>query len=285
MNPSEMLPQKKLDKGQWWGDPWGLVQGCTPVSPGCDNCWLTAMRRRFGQDDGEVHVREDKLTIPPKRKKPTVFTIWSDLGHEAVPTHFIQNVFRTIEACPQHLFIVLTKRPERMTGEMLCWHEGCAQPILPNLWLYTSAENQEQFGIRVPHLLKCPAAVRGVSLSPLLGPIDMSRIVESDDWLLEPLDDWLLEPLTGGWTDCSGDQGCGRQDDLRLDHIITECESGPNRRPCDEAWVKDIISQCDAAGVPPWVKQMSINGKVSHDMSEWPKWARRREWPQNGEQA
>ena len=280
INPSEMIPQKKLDNGQWWNLPWSLVDGCTRVSTGCDNCWLTAVNERFGRVPEKVTPREDRLTIPLKRRKPTVYTIWSDLFHEAVPDSFIDKAFAVMALCPQHLFIVLTKRPERMAeyyasvaertpciiGEVMVAISGSSGPgyewPLPNLWIYASAENQKQFDLRWPYLARCPAVVRGMSLSLLLGPIDLAG---GRDGGLEIYMGDLDGPVT-----------------TNIHHIITECESGPKRRPCDWEWVCNIIQQCDAAGVPVWTKQMSIGGKVSHDMSSeggWPEWARRREFP------
>lgn len=64
-----------------------------------------------------------------------------------------------------------------------------------------------------------------------------------------------------------------------LNWVIIGCESGPRRRPCNLEWVKSVVDQCDAAQVPVFVKQLDLGGKVSHDMSEWPEWARRQEWP------
>ena len=80
-----------LARGRYWDKPWSLVDGCTRVSPACDNCWLKAMDHRFHRDideDGNPHdlpvrFRADRLDIPLKTKKPTVFAVWSDLFWEA----------------------------------------------------------------------------------------------------------------------------------------------------------------------------------------------------------
>src|SRR4030067_337737 len=117
---------------KYWDKSWSLVEGCTPVSPACQNCWLKAMAHRFKtsiecedgscleltDDDGnwmgDVILMKSRLDIPMKIKKPTVFAIWSDLFHERVPADFIIEAFERMEYCKQHTFLVLTKRPERI---------------------------------------------------------------------------------------------------------------------------------------------------------------------------
>ncbi len=92
---------------------------------------------------------------------------------------------------------------------------GC----LDNVWLGVSAENQKYFNERTPHLLRTEAWIRFVSLEPLLGPIDVSALIKGLDWV-----------IVGG-------------------------ESGPNFRPMQMQWAKDIRDQCKAAGVAFWFKQ------------------------------
>ena len=190
----------------------------------------------------------------------------SDLFHEDVPIEFINKVFAVMAASPQHTYQVLTKRPERM-WEYLAGDRGnnpgqhsrqawinltayelhlnrlftderwldsgpCDWP-LPNVWLGTSAENQEQADKRIPSLVQMPAALRFVSLEPLLGPID-----------LKPK--WLE----------------------RLDWVIVGGESGPKARPCNLKWILDIVQQCKAAGVPCFVKQLGTQA-VTSNLNIW----------------
>ena len=123
-------------------------------------------------------------------------------------------------------------------------------------WLGVTAENQRRADERIPVLLQTPAAVRWVSLEPLLGPIDLNKRE-----LL--IDKRRFKYTLGNY----------------LDWVVVGCESGPKRRPCKIEWVREIVEQCRDAGVPVFVKQLSINGKVSHDMDEWPEDLRVREYP------
>ena len=153
---------------------------------------------------------------------------------------------------------------------------------LPNVHLGTSCSTQADLDANVPELLRCPAAVRWVSL-PLVEEVDVRQ--------------WLACPLFT-CQQCGEEVGDGEQTYLGkcphclrgaldpqgnakggLDGVVVGCESGLNRRPCSPEWIKSEIDQCDAAGVPVYVKQMEIDGKVSTDPSEWPEWAQRRELP------
>ena len=63
-----------------------------------------------------------------------------------------------------------------------------------------------------------------------------------------------------------------------LHWVVVGCESGPSRRPCELEWVRSVVEQCAAAGVKCFVKQLDLDGRVSHDPAEWPDWAVR-EYP------
>ena len=112
-----------------------------------------------------------------------------------------------------------------------------------NLWLGVSAETQEWADRRIRELMKIPAAVRFVSFEPLLGPINARPYLERINW------------------------------------CIIGCESGPKRRECKIEWIESLVDQCREAGVPCFVKQVSINGRVSKNPDEWPESIRIREWP------
>ena len=115
-----------------------------------------------------VTMHPDLLLLPVSWRRPrTVFVnSMSDLFHPQVPDEFIAAVFRTMEACPQHTFQILTKRPKRMATLV-----GHLRPEpLPNVWLGTSVEGAEVLW-RVEALQRTPAAVRFISAEPLLGPL------------------------------------------------------------------------------------------------------------------
>lgn len=350
---------------EWTDTTWNPVIGCTPVSPGCLNCYAATMARRLeamgkpeyapreywdppssnadGSDaraaklthtiriaevrngravfTGEVRCLEDRLTDPLRWRKPRRVFVnsMSDLFHESVPFEFIDRVFAVMALCPQHTFQVLTKRPDRMaeylrpdggvrlaaairdivgrsrgdesvsqTEEAVRRYDN-AGGVLPNVWLGTSAENQATADERIPHLLRCPAAVRFLSCEPLLGPVDLSLFL------------WCMD----------GERRHGRLN--RLHWVIVGGESGPKARPCDVEWIRSIVRQCKDAGVPCFVKQLgkhprevAASGPCSvmpwvwddggenierwykpsdrkgGDPSEWPEDLRVRQWPEVG---
>ncbi len=131
---------------EWTDATWNPVAGCTPVSPGCLNCYAATMAPRLaamgqkqyvgltvrkGENDleagggpgrdvfnGTIRLLEDRLTAPLRWRTPRMVFVnsMSDLFHEDVPFEFIDKVFAVMALCPRHTFQVLTKRPERMAG-------------------------------------------------------------------------------------------------------------------------------------------------------------------------
>lgn len=159
-----------------------------------------------------VTLHPERLTEPLRRKKPTRYFVTSmgDLFHDAVPADYIAKVFAVMAATPQHSYIILTKRHGRMRsllrdictcgsghppgvhfGSRISWAASKANPDgvpgmdetmlrgrllpLPNVVLGVSVESQKWAGIRIPALLETPAAVRALSVEPMLGPIDLSQ--------------------------------------------------------------------------------------------------------------
>lgn len=242
-----MKPQpKNIEHGRWWDEAWTLTRGCSHVSAGCDHCWAERMshmrrnhpnvevRNQYGMTDdsgkwtGRVETLPLNLGTPIRRKKPTVYAVWNDLFHPDIPWNFIFDVFKRMAFCPQHTFLILTKRPERMPHALsdVAFHMGRNFPDkqwpLPNVWLGVTAENQEQANIRVPELLRTPAAVRFVSHEPALGTIA-----------------YPPEFLALG----------GRA------LVITGGETGPGARPMHPDIPRNDRDQCVAAGVAFWYKQ------------------------------
>lgn len=170
--------QARIDKSLWWDKAWSLVEGCTKVSPACDNCWALSMEKRFARGDGEARGREDRLGQPSKRKKPTVYAVWNDLFHENVPLEFAMAAWVQMAANPQHTFIVLTKRPHRLTTFAERYH---IHPFA-NVWVGTTVETQDQMG-RLDHLVKFPSAVKLVSIEPMLGDFSMVSL-KGLDWVI-----------------------------------------------------------------------------------------------------
>lgn len=223
-------------KIEWATDVWNPVTGCTKVSAGCAHCYAERMSKRLAGRCGypadqpfRVTLHANKLDEPLHWKRPRRVFVCSmgDLFHEDVPDSFISQVLHVISHsyCAHHIFMVLTKRPERMC-KFFAENPG---PTIQNLWLGTSVENQEAADERIPWLLKTQAAVRFVSCEPLLGPVDLFAHTGET----EPIDPY---PQKLDWLICGG-------------------ESGPGARPMHPDWARSIRDQCQDAGVPFFFKQ------------------------------
>ena len=217
-----------MSKIEWTETTWNPVTGCTKISAGCQHCYAERMAKRLQamgkpsyRNGFQVTCHEDRLDEPSHWRKPRLVFVCSmgDLFHEEVPHEFIGHVFDAMCANPQHTFQILTKRPMRMHTSRF----GAHWPH--NVWAGVSVENQETADRRIPDLLKCPAAVRFVSMEPLLGPISCGNLR-------------LLQATGAG-----------------IHWVIVGGESGPGARPMQEEWVVDIKDQCEAASVPFFFKQ------------------------------
>jgi len=245
-----------MTKIEWTNETWNPITGCSKISPGCANCYAERMAKRlagrFGypkDDPFRVTFHPDKLLKPLKWKKPRMIFVCSmgDLFHEQVDWRDIRQIYKVMRKGRQHIYQILTKRPEIMGDRLNRWF-GPRLKNWPFIWHGISAEDQEWFSRRIRWLLQIQAAVRFVSLEPLLGPI---RINFANN---------LHSRLNPDW-------------------VIVGCESGPKRRECKLEWVRDIVRQCRAANIAIFIKQLQINGRVSHDPEEWPKDLRIREFP------
>jgi protein gp37 len=264
-----MSDQSKIE---WTDATWNPVTGCTKVSLGCKHCYaerewprLTKLVPAYaGRDFADVRTHVDRLEQPLRWRKPRRVFVnsMSDLFHDSVDQRFIADVFGIMAACPQHTFQILTKRPARAL-ELL--GQGCmgrfqddveeclalysASPLawpLPNVWLGVSAENQETYDDRVELLRQTPAAVRWVSIEPIIGQIDAR--------------------FTNGLV-----HGCDAAD-YRLDWVVVGGESGPNARPVHPQWARSLRDQCAAGGVPFLFKQWGEHlpaGQVDGNGDEW----------------
>jgi protein gp37 len=211
---------------EWTEATWNPTTGCTKVSPGCTHCYAERMAirlRAMGQEryaNGfKLTLQDDVVELPLKWKRPRVIFVnsMSDLFHRDVPEEFIERCFDVMRRASQHTFQVLTKRPERAAemAPQLC--------LGGNVWLGASVES-EKYMERARVLQKIPAAVRFLSLEPLLGPL-------------------LSIPLDG------------------IHWVITGGESGPDARPMNPAWARSIRDQCLKAGVPFFFKQWGAHGE------------------------
>ncbi len=170
---------------EWTQATWNPVTGCSKVSAGCKNCYaerlaarLQAMGNARYRNGFKVTLHPDLIALPKRWREPRLIFVnsMSDLFHEQVPVEFIQRVFATMEACPQHTFQILTKRStrlRRLAGE-LEWPG--------NVWMGVSVEDARVVH-RVADVRAVPAAVRFLSCEPLIGPLD-DLPLEGIDWVI-----------------------------------------------------------------------------------------------------
>lgn len=231
-------------KISWCDKVWNPVTGCTKVSEGCRNCYAEVMAKRLramGQphyaNGFKVTCHEDALDMPLHWRKPARIFVnsMSDLFHKDVPLKFIVEVFDTIAHCPQHTFMILTKRPER-AREFWTW---LGKIPYKNVWLGVSVENQRAADERIPLLIRTPAAVRFLSCEPLLEGIILQGNGEYDDKSVM-VNRQYLHGTTG---------------DERINWVIVGGESGPHCRPMNPDWARILRDQCKAADVPFFFKQ------------------------------
>ena len=257
---------------------WNPIVGCSKISAGCQNCYAEKMAARLSRMDvdqyhgvldaptasaaewnGKTALVESAIEKPLYWKKPRAIFVGSmtDLFHENTPDEWIDRVFAIAALCPQHIFIILTKRADRMNlyfnGE---WRsavvgvelERISDEVidladipwpLPNVWLGVTAEDQEMADRRIPHLLRTPAAVRVVSCEPSLGPVDLRSALSTV----------VLSSMPPRATQ-------------HLDWVICGGESGPGARAMSPEWVRFLRDQCADAAVPFFFKQWGNIGRT-----------------------
>lgn len=237
---------------QWTGDTQNFWVGCTPVSPACKGCYMIRDSARYGFDWRTLRRTQDATFYKPlKTLTPRlIFTCsWSDFFHIEADG-WRADAWRVIRLTPHHTWQILTKRPERIP-ECLPedWGEGWE-----HVWLGVTVENQDSVH-RMELLRSIRAAVRFLSVEPLLGPI-----------VLPSLRDFH-------WVIVGGDSG---HDSGRFEY-----------RPCELEWIESIIQQCREAGVPCFVKQLGtdqyhrlgLSDRHGGIMHEWPLNLRVRQMP------
>lgn len=220
---------------EWTEATWNPVTGCTKISQGCKNCYAERLAKRLQlmgssryKNGFKTTLHPDVLGLPKIWKKPRLIFVnsMSDLFHKDVPEDYILSVFETMNGCPQHTFQVLTKRSSRLSAisSKLTWSE--------NIWMGVSVEDARVVH-RIDDLRAVPAAVRFLSLEPLIGSIGQLNL-SAIHWV-----------IVGG-------------------------ESGPRARRMDVEWVEDIFRQCRAASVPFFFKQWGgvrkdLTGRLLHN--------------------
>jgi len=237
---------------EWTETTWNPTTGCDRVSPGCDNCYALTLAKRLKAMGAEKYrldgdprtsgpgfkltLHPEVLDLPRSWRRPRLVFVdsMSDLFHPDAPVGFIRRVFDVMAETPRHTYQILTKRSQRLRrlASLLDWPS--------NVWMGVSVESEEYL-FRVKHLREVPAAVRFLSLEPLLGP-------------LPGLD-------LGG-----------------VHWVIVGGESGPGARPMRREWAEGVRDQCLDAGVPFFFKQWggrtpkaggrALEGRTHDDMPD-----------------
>lgn len=282
------IPEKLRKKGKYWTHGVNLVQGCTRVSPGCDNCWALAAAERFGTDPDCVRFREDRLHRFDVGGIPKVFSIWDDLFHDGVAFEKILSFMGHVIAAPWHEFMVLTKRPGRMCEFFEWWMKESTRCGYLDLQIGMAIDVLGAIDLRAAnewYLMYCDQSDRGRCDSPVPWPIPhlwMGVTAENQEWAYKRIQPLLktrtarrfvsLEPLLGP-VDLSAFL-------TYLHWVVVGCETGPQKRACDLEWIRDVVERCQDHAVPVWVKAVNIEGRVVRDFDELPEAVRVREVPQ-----
>jgi protein gp37 len=240
----------------WTEKTWNPLHGCTRASCGCDNCYSAKQTATRLADvypglavkkttaagtikysfTGKIQLSPEDLAEPLLDHVPKMIFVnsMSDLFHKDVPEEFIHDLFTVMETAWWHTFQVLTKRPERMATFTQKRYADKAPP--KNLWLGASTEDQAAYDERLPHLKQTKAAVRWLSVEPLIGPIQFGSM-DGIDWI-----------VVGG-------------------------ESGASARPMAKQSAADIRDACKTSGVPFFFKQWGAfneQGKKEREISDVP---------------
>jgi len=217
---------------EWTNYTWNPWVGCKKVSAGCKNCYMYREQTQRGNDPAFIR-RTKTLNDPLKWANGMVFTCsYSDFFIQEAD-EWRADAWDIIRRTPNLTYQILTKRIERV--------KDCLPDDWPlqNVWLGVSAEDQGAADRRIPLLLQARAAVRFVSVEPMLGAVSL--------W------GWLSNPSNAVWYQMKLPM---------LDWVICGCESGPGARPVAIDDIRSLRDQCVAAGVPFFLKQMMVDGKL-----------------------
>jgi len=242
-------------KIEWTGPTWNPGIGCDKVSPGCKYCYMMRdmgpkLKAREIEVNGNVTRTSDKTFYAPLNwqasgrrmedgRRLLVFTSsLTDIFHEKID-EYRHEIWDIIKMCPDLIFQILTKRPERIVDHLPeDWGKG-----YENVWLGVSVEDQKRANERIPILTSIPAKVRFLSIEPLIGKIDL---MECSDHISQNL---LPGHSAATWTE------------LLIDWAIIGGESGNENgkwryRPMEMEWVQSLIIQLYNNEIPTFIKQL-----------------------------
>lgn len=209
---------------EWTDATWNPVTGCTKITSGCDNCYASRFSERFRGVPGhpfesgfDLTLRPERLAQPLAWRRPRMIFVnsMSDLFHKQVPTPFVDKVFDTMELANWHVFQVLTKRSSLMRDYLRRRYASREAPA--HIWLGVSVEEAAAKS-RIDHLRAAPAAVRFLSIEPLIGSVGQMNL-DGIHWV-----------IAGG-------------------------ESGPGARPMHIDWAREVRNECARQSVSFFFKQ------------------------------
>ena len=262
---------------QWTNHTFNPWLGCQRVSPGCEHCYAEALvtkrfklpvwgpakttpRHRTGAANWHKPLKWNRAAAEAGRKDFVFCASLADVfeDHPAVAP-WRSDLFALIEQTPHLTWQLLTKRPENLQAKLpQSWLDSPRE----NVWLGCTLEDRARARKRLPWLLDTPAAVRFVSVEPLLEALDLTRVEFFFDGPDEP--PVTLDALRGH-SNLSGLDLEGR-----IGWVIVGGESGPGARPFDLEWARSIVSQCREAHVPVFVKQLGARPQMTPGPVSWP---------------
>jgi protein gp37 len=261
-------------KIEWTDHTFNPWEGCQKVGPGCDHCYAETRNARFAGGTAinwgpgaprrrtsvanwrkplAWNAAHEAFFAAHGRRQRVFCASLADVFDNAVDPTWRRDLFDVIAQTPNLDWLLLTKR----IGNVMSMVSETAQyqfdldclekPRLPeNVWIGATIVNQAEANRDIPKLLDVPARVRFLSMEPLLGPVDLTRIDIDGHREIYPLN---------GTRDCEDDDGNRMPDISALDWIIVGGESGCDARPMHPDWARDLRDQCAEAGVPFLFKQ------------------------------
>ena len=274
-----MSANTKIEWADHTFNPW---IGCTQVSPGCDHCYAKAWDRRFAVSGHAMHwgpgvarrrTSEANWQQPLKwdreaKAKGIRYRVFcaslADVFDNEVPTTWRMDLFQLIADTSNLDWLLLTKRIGNVmpmcSGDSLMFDVICSR-----VWLGATIVNQEEADRDIPKLLATPAAKRFLSMEPLLGAVDLTRV-------RMPLGGLSFAVINALHHKDGLNLGAPS---LAIDWVIAGGESGPNARPMHPDWARSLRDQCQAAGVPfffkqwgEWVSVSEVAGQGPHHYFE-----------------
>lgn len=293
----------------WTPDGWGKGKERKRTS---EAYWKQPLRWNREAEQSAPARLANYLRPDGGKRRPRVFCAsLADWLDDEVPIEWLADLLALIHATPNLDWLLLSKRPENWyrrlmsasavwarhslpeTEHVFLWTDDWMKGRTPNnVWIGTSVEDQKRADERIPKLLAIPAKVRFLSCEPLLGPVRL------DQYHIPTTSGYLCGDALTGWKATS--MYSAITDGPKVHWVIIGGESGPDSRPCNIEWVRSIVRQCKAAGVPAFVKQLGtrpvedifdqrggplgfqrVDGihRKGGDPAEWPEDLRIREFP------